>query len=384
VAWQTGAIAIAIAIATGCATGDGGNEDGAAEGLGGDGGTTASAGSAGEPGGPGPGEDGGPGGPDGSGSGAAMEEGGTTTPGCDTPTTWYADKDGDGFGSPDDTVEACVAPPGYIDDDGDCDDEDQDVHPGAIEPCGGPDLDCDGVPADLCASCLQLLESGNGTDDGLYTIDIDGSDGAEPPIQVYCDQTTAQGGWTLVQRTVWDPALTAVLATTYTAWRDVTVGSASGGAYRLQGGRWPAFNQQQDHLLRLDVRDAGDGSDCAPLFYVGEGGVLEVSRSTATITGLTAPVNIVNSSELTASDQGPSPQCIAAGGVPWFYGSCCSTCPTYQGSYWSEPHPMAAYPDDTADMAGNTTADVCPGGPQLSTNPEHNYVGVNQMSYWLR
>lgn len=95
-------------------------------------------------------------------------------------------------------------------------------------------------------------------------------------------------------------------------------------------------------------------------------------------------MSIVSGSDLTTTDTGPSPQCLAAGGVPWFYGDCCSTCPTYRGSYWSEPHPMASYPDDIADLAGQTTADVCSGGPQLSANPDQNYVGINRMSYWLR
>lgn len=375
-------IAACIAVAIGCATGSGGHDDGAAEGLGdgstgertsaddGDGGDGGPGGSAGDDGpgdgGPGPGDD------------------ASTSPTCEVPTLWYADDDGDGFGDPDDTAEACAAPPGYIDDAGDCDDQDNDVHPGAIEPCSGPDLDCDDVAPDLCGSCLELLESGNGSSDGQYTIDIDGAAGRESPLQVVCDQTTADGGWTLVQRTVWNPALTDVLNTTYAGWYGVTVGAPSDGAYRLRGALWPALSDTHDHLLRLDVRDAADGSDCAPLFYVGANGIVDVSPSAATITGLESSVTIVNGPELTTTDSGPSAACIANGAVPWFYGECCSTCPTYQGGYWDEPHPMAAYPDDTPDLAGNTTADVCAGGPQLSTNPEQNYVGINQMSYWLR
>jgi hypothetical protein len=376
--------AVWIAATLGCASGSGGNDDGAAEGLGE--GSTAGRVSGGDdgPGDDGPGDDG-PGN-DGPGDDGPAQTGddASTSSTCEVPTTWYADDDGDGFGDPSDSVEACSAPPGYIDDADDCDDDDNDVHPGAIEPCGGPDLDCDRVEPELCGSCLELLGSGNGTADGLYTIDIDGEAGSEPPLQVYCDQSTDGGGWTLVQRTVWNPALTAVLNTTYAAWYGVTVGAASDGAYRLRGGLWSALNDQNDHLLRLDVRDAADGSDCAPLFYVGTGGVLDVSPSTATLTGLTASVTIANGPELTTTDTGPSATCIASGAVPWFYGECCATCPTYQGGYWNEPHPMASYPDEVADLAGQTTADVCPGGPQLSINPEQNYIGVNQMSYWLR
>ena len=31
---------------------------------------------------------------------------------------------------------------------------------------------------------------------------------------------------------------------------------------------------------------------------------------------------------------------VDATATPWFYGSCCSTCPSYGAGYWPEPHPM--------------------------------------------
>jgi hypothetical protein len=63
-------------------------------------------------------------------------------------TNWYADQDGDGFGdkraSP---VLSCTAPAGplaYVSDKADCDDMQQDTHPGAVEACDSRDNDCDG------------------------------------------------------------------------------------------------------------------------------------------------------------------------------------------------------------------------------------------------
>jgi hypothetical protein len=44
-------------------------------------------------------------------------------------------------------------------------------------------------------SCLQILEAGESTGDGNYTIDVDGT-GPQPPITVYCDMTTDGGGYT--------------------------------------------------------------------------------------------------------------------------------------------------------------------------------------------
>jgi hypothetical protein len=63
----------------------------------------------------------------------------------DCPTaTFYVDGDDDGFG--DEAVEACTQPVGTVTQDGDCDDADETVFPGADEPtCSPVDRDCDGV-----------------------------------------------------------------------------------------------------------------------------------------------------------------------------------------------------------------------------------------------
>ncbi len=61
----------------------------------------------------------------------------------DAPT-WYADVDGDGYGDPLNTTNACETPTGYVDQARDCDDGDFDVRPDADERCDGIDNDCDG------------------------------------------------------------------------------------------------------------------------------------------------------------------------------------------------------------------------------------------------
>ena len=59
--------------------------------------------------------------------------------------TWYEDADGDAYGNPTVSTEACDEPPGFVADDTDCDDQDPAVNPGADELCDGVDNDCDGI-----------------------------------------------------------------------------------------------------------------------------------------------------------------------------------------------------------------------------------------------
>ncbi|MBN2106821.1 MAG: DUF11 domain-containing protein, partial [Deltaproteobacteria bacterium] len=60
-----------------------------------------------------------------------------------TRTTFYRDTDGDGYGDPGFSVQACAAPPGFVADDSDCNDTSNAVKPGATETCNGIDDDCD-------------------------------------------------------------------------------------------------------------------------------------------------------------------------------------------------------------------------------------------------
>ena len=62
--------------------------------------------------------------------------------------TFYVDVDGDGFGDPTRSTEACEAPEGHVEDGSDCDDGDAGVHPAATEVCNGLDDDCDGLVDD--------------------------------------------------------------------------------------------------------------------------------------------------------------------------------------------------------------------------------------------
>ncbi len=96
---------------------------------------------------------------------------------------YYADRDADGWGDGGDVIVACTAPAGYVAQAGDCDDDDDQRHPGMVEVCDGRDNNCDGVadagPCDANATCTLLGTNAYcfcdyGYDgDGLTCADID-------------------------------------------------------------------------------------------------------------------------------------------------------------------------------------------------------------------
>ena len=58
-------------------------------------------------------------------------------------TTSFVDEDGDGYGDPDQPLEACGTAEGASPNANDCDDRNADIFPGAAEVCNGIDEDCD-------------------------------------------------------------------------------------------------------------------------------------------------------------------------------------------------------------------------------------------------
>jgi len=60
-------------------------------------------------------------------------------------STWYADLDGDGYGDPSVTEDACDQPQDFVANADDCAPQDADINPGEDEVCDGVDNDCDGT-----------------------------------------------------------------------------------------------------------------------------------------------------------------------------------------------------------------------------------------------
>ena len=92
--------------------------------------------------------------------------------------TWYADSDGDGYGTADYTLEQCTQPEGYVLEAGDCDDQEAAINPGAVEVCNELDDNCnDAIDEDVVGS-FYLDADGDG-------YGIEGTEevlsGCEPP-----------------------------------------------------------------------------------------------------------------------------------------------------------------------------------------------------------
>ena len=78
------------------------------------------------------------------------------------PSPFHRDLDGDGYGDPDDQVDACEAPEGYVDNADDCNDGAAQTNPGAEELCDDADRDCDGHPTNGAVDGVEWFEDGDG------------------------------------------------------------------------------------------------------------------------------------------------------------------------------------------------------------------------------
>ena len=83
----------------------------------------------------------------------------------DAATAWFYDEDGDGAGGTV-SVTTCDPPQGFVAASDDCDDDDPETHPGAVELCDDRDNDCDGgISEAITARCYPDADrDGHGDD----------------------------------------------------------------------------------------------------------------------------------------------------------------------------------------------------------------------------
>ena len=96
-----------------------------------------------------------------------------TNPALQTPRTFYFDSDGDGYGNPAQSFEACSTTPpiGYVGNDDDCNDANNAVFPGAAELCAtvGVDNNCDGSASDVDANAADKVDFYRDADNDGFT-----------------------------------------------------------------------------------------------------------------------------------------------------------------------------------------------------------------------
>jgi hypothetical protein len=88
--------------------------------------------------------------------------------GASSSSLWFADGDGDGFGAGA-SLATCTPPPGWVDNDDDCDDTSAGVRPGGVELCNGVDDDCDGAIDDGAVNPRDWYQDADGDTWGSAT-----------------------------------------------------------------------------------------------------------------------------------------------------------------------------------------------------------------------
>jgi hypothetical protein len=110
-------------------------------------------------------------------------------------TLYYRDQDGDLFGNIADSQEVCSQPPGYVENNTDCVDNDDQINPGMVEACNGIDDNCDtvvdeGFPdndGDFIADCVDDDDDNDGILDDGDTSGVIGDNFCEDEETVNCD-----------------------------------------------------------------------------------------------------------------------------------------------------------------------------------------------------
>jgi hypothetical protein len=84
-------------------------------------------------------------------------------------TIYYQDSDSDGYGNPAVSQQACTKPPGYVDDNTDCSDDNAAINPGATEVCNCRDDNCNGqIDEGRCISAKEIDSYIQGLNDAAF------------------------------------------------------------------------------------------------------------------------------------------------------------------------------------------------------------------------
>jgi len=209
---------------------------------------------------------------------------------------WYVDADGDGHGTPDDTILACSLPSGYAVLSDDCDDAVATTYPGADELCDGEDNDCDAASGE---AGVVTLDGATNTPTIQQALDV-----ASPGSTVtVCDGSYTESLTisTTLTLTSWSGAgVTTIDADGRGSVISVTGGSAdvtisgftlTGGAGTLYAGDLSGGGVDGSGAAALTIRDCeitGNTADYGGGIISNQSGALEISDTTVTGNTVTA------------------------------------------------------------------------------------------------
>eukprot|EP00033_Pygsuia_biforma_P002227 GCRY01002467.1.p1 GENE.GCRY01002467.1~~GCRY01002467.1.p1 ORF type:complete len:378 (-),score=33.74 GCRY01002467.1:299-1357(-) len=261
-------------------------------------------------------------------------------------------------------------------------------------------------------SCKELHSAFPRYPSGTVTLSF--ADGEQHAV--YCDMETLDGGWTLVQRSVWNWTETSQLITGYQDFLNSSVGSPEfGRAFRLPGKLWPTLQQTSDgsvdNMFKFYLRDEIP-HDCTAN-PVGEGGVVLapplIHGTVGTRWTFPEEQKDVSLSPGTAASPGGEPRylfnyasdsyfissdatfgtCSPDSTVPFLYVNCCNNCWSYFHSIspWVDdmPHPMVHRTMmDAPDFYSRTLDDVLTMGGCHRVGSTESYYGAAVIEYYIR